>query len=107
MSTSIAAHEEAAIVSHETRVEQQAKSLDEGQLAAQRLAALAEKLRSAKANASSLEQISASAEQLSAAIQELSSAATEVMAVWMFSCWRRAISSISPGTISSWCCYWV
>ncbi|HEY2037770.1 MAG TPA: methyl-accepting chemotaxis protein [Steroidobacteraceae bacterium] len=61
-------------------VEQQAKSLDEGQLAARRLAALADKLRSARANASSLEQISASAEELSASIQELSSAATQVMA---------------------------
>lgn len=61
-------------------VEQQAKALDEGQIAAQRLAALADKLRSARANASSLEQISASAEELSASIQELSSAATEVMA---------------------------
>ena len=63
-----------------TAVEQQAKSLDEGQLAAQRLAALAEKLRSGRATASNLEQISASAEELSAAIQQLSGAATEVMA---------------------------
>ncbi|HEY1891345.1 MAG TPA: methyl-accepting chemotaxis protein [Steroidobacteraceae bacterium] len=63
-----------------TAVEQQTKSLDEGQLAAQRLAALAEKLRSGRATASNLEQISASAEELSAAIQELSGAATEVMA---------------------------
>ncbi|MGH8202026.1 MAG: methyl-accepting chemotaxis protein [Steroidobacteraceae bacterium] len=61
-------------------VEQQAKSLDEGQLAAQRLAVLAEKLRSARANASTLEQISASAEELSASTQELSSAASQVMA---------------------------
>lgn len=63
-----------------TAVEQQARSLDEGQLAAQRLAALADKLRSGKAGAASVEQIGASAEELSASIQELSSAATEVMA---------------------------
>ncbi|HUN72678.1 MAG TPA: methyl-accepting chemotaxis protein, partial [Steroidobacteraceae bacterium] len=44
------------------------------------LAALAEKLRSGNANASSLEQIGANAEELSAAIQELSGAAAEVMA---------------------------
>jgi methyl-accepting chemotaxis protein len=62
-----------------TAVGQQAKSLDEGQLAAQRLAALAEKLRTGRTNGSSLEQIGASAEELSAATQELSSAATEVM----------------------------
>ena len=61
-------------------VEQQAKSLSEGQLAAQRLAVLAEKLRSGKANAAGLGEISANAEELSASIQELSSAATEVMA---------------------------
>lgn len=61
-------------------VEQQAKSLDEGHVAAQRLAGLSDKLRSARGGASGLEQISASAEELSASIQELSSAATEVMA---------------------------
>lgn len=60
-------------------IEQQAKSLDEGQLAAQRLAALAERLRSGKVSASTVEQISASAEELSASIQELSSAATEML----------------------------
>ncbi|MGH8303253.1 MAG: methyl-accepting chemotaxis protein, partial [Steroidobacteraceae bacterium] len=61
-------------------VEQQTDSLDQGQVAAQRLAVLAEKLRGGKANATSLEQISANAEELSASIQELSSTADEVMA---------------------------
>jgi methyl-accepting chemotaxis protein len=75
------ASEEQSSAATEARraVEQQAKSLDEGQLAAQRLATLADKLRSGRANASGLEQITASAEELSASIQELSSVATEVM----------------------------
>ena len=63
----------------QTSVEQQSKSLDQGQIAAQGLAALAEEVRSGKARASTVEQISASAEELSAAVQELSSSAGEVM----------------------------
>jgi len=77
---SAAEEQSSAAVEARRAVEQQAKSLDEGQLAAQRLAALADNLRAARANASGLEQISASAEELSASVQELSSAATEVMA---------------------------
>lgn len=76
-----AAEEQSSAATEARRaVEQQAKSLAEGQLAAQRLAVLADKLRSARANAPGLEQISSSAEELSASIQELSSTASEVMA---------------------------
>jgi methyl-accepting chemotaxis protein len=64
----------------QSAVQEQAKSLEQGQVAAQGLAALAEKLRAGKADASAPEQIGATAEELSATIQELSSAATEIMA---------------------------
>jgi methyl-accepting chemotaxis protein len=64
----------------QSAVQEQAKSLEQGQVAAQGLAALAEKLRTGKADASCAEQISATAEELSATIQELTSAASEIMA---------------------------
>jgi methyl-accepting chemotaxis protein len=77
---SAAEEQTSAAIEAQSAVEQQAKSLDDGQLAAQRLAVLAEKLRSGRVNASGLEQIGANAEELSASIQELSGAATEIMA---------------------------
>ncbi len=58
---------------------EQAKSLEQGQIAAQGLAALAEKLRTGKFDASAAEQIGATAEELSATIQELTSAASQIM----------------------------
>lgn len=59
---------------------EQAKSLEQGQLAAQNLAALAEQLRMGKSAGTAAEQISATAEELSASIQELTGAATQIMA---------------------------
>jgi methyl-accepting chemotaxis protein len=98
-----AAEEQSSAASEAQRaVEQQAKSLDEGQLASQRLAALADKLRAERADAAKLEQISASAEELSASIQELSSAATEVMAaVEQISKAAQAQSSATHETASA------
>jgi len=76
-----AAEEQSAGASEaQSAVLQQAKSLEQGQVAAQGLAVLAEKLRAGKTDASSAEQISATAEELSATIQELTSAASEIMA---------------------------
>ena len=61
---------------------QQATSLDQGQKAAQGLAALADELRGGHSRASSVEQIGANAEELSASISGTfpSSAASQVMA---------------------------
>jgi methyl-accepting chemotaxis protein len=64
----------------QSAVQQQAKSLDQGQAAARALAALAEKLRGGTAAASAAEQIGTTAEELSATIQELTSAAAQIMA---------------------------
>lgn len=61
-------------------VEQQSKSLDQGQAAAQALAVLGQDLRSRKAGKTAAQTIGASAEQLSASIQELSSASSQIMA---------------------------
>jgi methyl-accepting chemotaxis protein len=64
----------------QSAVQQQVKSLDQGQAAARALAVLAEKLRAGTAPASAPEQIGTTAEELSATIQELTSAATQIMA---------------------------
>jgi methyl-accepting chemotaxis protein len=64
----------------QSAVEQQTKSLEQGQIAARALAAHAERLRSGTADDSASEQIASTAEELSATIQELSSAATQIMA---------------------------
>ena len=64
----------------QSAIRQQAQSLDQGLVAAQGLAKLAENLRADRAAASAAEQISATAEELSATIQELSSAAVQIMA---------------------------
>jgi methyl-accepting chemotaxis protein len=61
-------------------VQQQAKSLEQAQVAAQTLATLSEQLRRGKRAENSTEQIGSAAEELSATIQELSSSATQIMA---------------------------
>ena len=76
-----AAEEQAAGATEaQTAIQQQSQSLDQGQVAAQGLAAIADELRGGRADATAAEQIAATAEQLSASIQELSSAAAEIMA---------------------------
>jgi methyl-accepting chemotaxis protein len=64
----------------QTAIQQQAQSLEQGQIAARALAVIAEDLRSGAADSSGVEQIAAAAEQLSAAVQELSGAASQIMA---------------------------
>lgn len=76
-----AAEEQSAAASEaQSAIQEQAKSLDQAQTAAQGLAALTEKLRAGRADASAAGQIGAAAEQLSATIQELSGAAAQIMA---------------------------
>lgn len=75
---SAAEEQSSGVAEAQVAVEQQAKSLNQGQQAAQGLAGLGHELRSGKGGASAIEQISASAEELSASIQELSSAATQI-----------------------------
>lgn len=77
---SAAEEQSAGATEAQSAIYEQAQSLEQGQIAAQALAAIAESLRSGKADASAAEQIAATAEELSAAIQELSGAATEIMA---------------------------
>lgn len=62
----------------QSAIRQQSDSLDQGQRAAQGLAALSEQLRSGSAEGSAPEQIASTAEELSATIQELSSAASQI-----------------------------
>lgn len=62
----------------QSAIRQQSDSLDQGQRAAQGLAALSEQLRSGSAKGSAPEQIASTAEELSATIQELSSAASQI-----------------------------
>ena len=74
-----AAEEQASAASEaQSAVKQQAQSLDQGQVAAQSLASLSEKLRSGTAGDSAPEQIASTAEELSATVQELSSAASQI-----------------------------
>jgi methyl-accepting chemotaxis protein len=61
-------------------VQEQAKSLEQGQTAARALAAMAERLRRGSSDASAAEEIGATAEELSATIQELTGAASQIMA---------------------------
>lgn len=70
----------AAAAEAQTAIQQQATSLDQGQQAAQGLAALTDELGDGDATAEASEQIAATAEELSATVQELSSAATQIMA---------------------------
>jgi methyl-accepting chemotaxis protein len=84
-----AAEEQSAAVGQaQAAVQEQVKSLKQGQTAAQALAKLSEQLRVGKASASAADQVGATAEELSATVQELSSAATQIMA---------AIQQISRG----------
>jgi methyl-accepting chemotaxis protein len=84
-----AAEQQSAAASQaEAAIRQQAQSLDQGQLAAQALAALTEQLRDGSADDSVPGQIGAMAEELSATIQELSTAAVQITA---------AIAEISRG----------
>jgi methyl-accepting chemotaxis protein len=77
----VAAEEQSsAAVEAQSAIQQQAQSLEQGQVAARALAALAEDLRSDRADSGASAQIAATAEELSATIQELSSAATQIMA---------------------------
>lgn len=73
----------------QSAVAEQAKSLEQGQTAAQELARVAEAARIGKIDAASAEQISATAEELSATIQELSSASRQIM---------TALGQINQGT---------
>jgi methyl-accepting chemotaxis protein len=75
-----AEEQSAAAAEAQTAIQQQAQSLDQGQIAAQGLAALTDELGEGAANDTAAEQIAATAEELSATIQELSSAATQIMA---------------------------
>ena len=61
-------------------MQEQAKSLEQAQMAAQTLAALAERFRRGNSGAGSAEEMSSAAEELSATIQELSGTANEIMA---------------------------
>ena len=78
----------AAAMEAQIAVQQQAEALEQGQVGARALAALAEAVRDAAVAGSTPEQIAAAAEQLSATIQELSSAAAEIM---------KAVDQISRG----------
>jgi methyl-accepting chemotaxis protein len=75
-----AEEQSSAAAEAQVAVRQQAQALDQGQRAAQTLAALTEALRSGSAEISTAEQIGTMAEELSATIQQLSSAAAEIMA---------------------------
>lgn len=77
---SAAEEQSAAAGEAQAAVRQQAKALDQGQMAARGLAELAERLRGGTAEKSAPEQISSTAEELSATIQEMSSAASQIMA---------------------------
>ena len=70
-----AEEQSAAATEAQAAIQQQTQSLDQGQLAAQALAALTEQLRDGVAEGSVAVQIGAMAEELSATIQELSTAA--------------------------------
>lgn len=61
-------------------IRQQARSLDQGQVAARALASLAETLQAGRAGAAAAEQIGAMAEELSASVQELSGASSQITA---------------------------
>jgi methyl-accepting chemotaxis protein len=75
-----AEEQSAAAAEAQTAIQQQAQALDQGQIAAQGLAALTDELGEGAASDTAAEQIAATAEELSATIQELSSAATQIMA---------------------------
>jgi len=75
-----AEEQSAAATEAQTAIAQQAQSLDQGQVAAQSLAALTEALRTGQADAGAAQQIAATSEELSATIQELSAAASQIMA---------------------------
>jgi methyl-accepting chemotaxis protein len=77
---SAAEQQSAGATEAQSAIYEQAQSVEQGQIAAQALADVAEKLRAGEAEASAPEEIAASAEELSASIQQLSSAATEIMA---------------------------
>jgi methyl-accepting chemotaxis protein len=64
----------------QSAISEQTQSVDQGHIAAQALATIAEDLRAGKADPSAPEQMASMAEELSAAIQELSGAATQIMA---------------------------
>jgi methyl-accepting chemotaxis protein len=74
-----AAEEQSSAASEaQQAIRQQTESLDQGQTAAQSLAALSEKLRDGSAAKSAPDQIASTAEELSATIQQLSSAASQI-----------------------------
>jgi methyl-accepting chemotaxis protein len=75
-----AAEEQAAAAAEaQTAIRQQTQSLEQGQLAAQALAKLTDRLRDGTADGSVSGQIGTMAEELSATIQQLSTAATQIM----------------------------
>jgi methyl-accepting chemotaxis protein len=77
---SAAEEQSAAAAEAQTAIQQQAQSLDQGQVAAQALARLTDDLTGDDPGAGAAEQIAATAEELSATVQELSSAATQITA---------------------------
>jgi methyl-accepting chemotaxis protein len=76
---SAAEEQSAAAAEAQIAIRQQAQSLDQGQVAAQALASLTERLRDRVEDSSGAGQIGAMAEELSATVQELSTAAGQIM----------------------------
>ncbi len=74
-----AEEQSAAAAEAQTAIRQQTQSLEQGQLAAQALAKLTERLHDGTADGSVSGQVGAMAEQLSATIQQLSTAAAQIM----------------------------
>ena len=84
-----AAEEQTAAASEsQAAIQEQAKALDQGQVAAQALALIAEKIRAGDTMQATAEQVGSTAEQLSATMQELSGAAQQI---------SSAVSQINRG----------
>lgn len=86
---SAAEQQSAAAIEAQQAIQEQARSLDQGRIAARSLAAQTERLRAGTTDATTADKIAAGAEELSATIQELSGAAGQIMA---------AVTQIDRGT---------
>ncbi len=75
-----AEQQSAATTEAQQAIQEQTRSLEQGRIAAQSLAAQTDRMRAGTADATITERIAAGAEELSATIQELSGAAGEIMA---------------------------
>lgn len=75
-----AEQQSAATTEAQQAIQEQARSLDQGRIAAQSLATQTDRMRAGTADATITERIAAGAEELSATIQELSGAAGQIMA---------------------------